>query len=464
VSKLTRAAGRWVVGILVVAGGGDAFGQSCQPAWDATIGQPGLTGVPYALAVFDDGTGPALYVGGFFERAGGPTGIVVNNIAKWNGTQWSALAQGVDSAVYALAVYDDGTGSALYVGGSFQSASGIGARNIAKWNGTTWSPVGGGMTDGLNVTALTVFDDSNGLALYAAGRFTTAGGVPANRIARWNGTAWSALGSGLNNNATALTATNVASAVGPALYVGGNFTSAGGLNAYRIACWEGELGWSVLGNGLNNNALALEIFNDGTGPALYAGGKFTLAGTVSANYIAKWNGTTWSTLGSGANNGMNERVNALAVFDDGTGGGAKLYAAGEFTTAGGAPIACIARWNHQTQTWSALGDGSNDEVQTLAVAPAGTPIGPSLYVGGFFTLVGDELASRIAEWVGCIDVQPGDCDEDGDIDRNDYIRFQQCLTGPGAGPVPPTCDCVKFDGDTDVDLKDFAAFQIGFTG
>ena len=33
--------------------------------------------------------------------------------------------------------------------------------------------------------------------LYAGGDFTTAGGVPAKRIAKWNGSAWSALGSGI---------------------------------------------------------------------------------------------------------------------------------------------------------------------------------------------------------------------------------------------------------------------------
>ena len=35
--------------------------------------------------------------------------------------------------------------------------------------------------------------------LIAAGRFTNAGGVAANRIANWNGTVWSALGTGVDN-------------------------------------------------------------------------------------------------------------------------------------------------------------------------------------------------------------------------------------------------------------------------
>ena len=38
----------------------------------------------------------------------------------------------------------------------------------------------------------------SGTNLYAGGYFTTAGGVPANYIAKWDGSAWSALGSGMN--------------------------------------------------------------------------------------------------------------------------------------------------------------------------------------------------------------------------------------------------------------------------
>ena len=41
---------------------------SCQPSWLPTFGgKPGTTGSIYALAVFDDGSGPALYAGGSFS-------------------------------------------------------------------------------------------------------------------------------------------------------------------------------------------------------------------------------------------------------------------------------------------------------------------------------------------------------------------------------------------------------------
>src|SRR6185295_11851258 len=93
--------------------------------------------------------------------------------------------------------FDDGTGTALFVGGSFSTAGGIPAQAIAKWDGSTWAPVGSGMNTGATVDELVVLDAGSGAALHAGGHFTAAGGVAANCIATWNGTNWSALGSGV---------------------------------------------------------------------------------------------------------------------------------------------------------------------------------------------------------------------------------------------------------------------------
>ncbi|MDO8628897.1 MAG: right-handed parallel beta-helix repeat-containing protein, partial [Phycisphaerales bacterium] len=65
------------------------------------------------------------------------------------------------------------------------------------------------------------------------------------------------------------------------------FTTAGGGSANRIAKWNGSA-WSALGTGMNAEVYALTVFDGGTGPALYAGGIFTTAGGVSAHYIARW--------------------------------------------------------------------------------------------------------------------------------------------------------------------------------
>ena len=57
-----------------------------------------------------------------------------------------------------------------------------------------------------------------------------------------------------------------------------------------------------------------------------------------------------------------------------------------------------------------------------------------------------------------------DMNADGTVNLFDYDLFQACVTGPGGGPVSPDCACFDFNDDDDVDLLDFAAFQVSFTG
>jgi hypothetical protein len=103
---------------------------SCEPSWLPTFGEvPGVNGSVDALAVFDDGSGAALYAGGTFTSA---VGVAANSIAKWNGSSWSALGSGVNGTVNALTVFDDGSGPALYAGGSF-NVSPAGDSFLAKW-------------------------------------------------------------------------------------------------------------------------------------------------------------------------------------------------------------------------------------------------------------------------------------------------------------------------------------------
>ena len=82
-----------------------------------------LEWAPTATAVFDDGSGPALYVAGKFNYSdSGPVG----RIARWTPTGWQDVGGGVTFStqpeILSLAVYDDGTGAALYAGGKFTSA------------------------------------------------------------------------------------------------------------------------------------------------------------------------------------------------------------------------------------------------------------------------------------------------------------------------------------------------------
>jgi hypothetical protein len=141
---------------------------------------------PYigALTVFDDGGGPALYAGGRFFSTGGPT---LNNIAKWNGSSWTPLGSGTSgnfSDVSDLAVFDDGSGSALYAAGRFTVAGGVAANLIARWNGASWSALGSGLNDFV-VHALTVFDDGSGPALFAGGDYRSALDSGDSYLAEW---------------------------------------------------------------------------------------------------------------------------------------------------------------------------------------------------------------------------------------------------------------------------------------
>src|ERR1039458_6127685 len=336
--------------------------------WISLVGLLGASSFIKATVMDTKGN---IYVGGFFTTIGS---AMITNIAKWNGANWSALGSGVDDEVCALAC--DGSGK-LYVGGIFSKAGGVSAKNIAKWNGTNWVALG----SGINNTVLAVGCDSSG-NLFAGGYFTSAGSVSANNIAKWNGANWSALGSGVDNDVLAFAFDGFGN-----LYVGGFFSTAGGVSAAGIAKWNG-ITWSPLGTGVNGDVFSLGCDKSGK---LYAGGSFTFAGSVSAINIAKWNGTNWYALGAGAGTGIpanNDDVVALAL--DGSG---NLYAGGHFTTAGGISTTNITKWNGST--WSPVGSGMDNPVYALACDSAG-----SLYPGGLFPAANGLNEEYVAKWNG----------------------------------------------------------------
>jgi hypothetical protein len=247
---------------------------------------------------------------------------------------------GVDGAVSAAAV--DSAGN-LYIGGLFTIVGDTVATNIVKWDGTRWSALGSGTDQAVYALAV------SGSTLYAGGYFKTAGGSPATNIAKWDGTSWSALGSGLSGVDVYSLAVS-----GSDAYAGGAFLLAGGVHANHIAKWDGS-SWSALSSasGMNGQVLALAT----SGTTLYAGGAFTTAGGGVTNYIAKWDGSSWSALGSWTEN----QVHALAAS------GANVYAGGgAFKAAGGSPAKCVAQWDGSS--WSALGSGANSLVYALAVS------------------------------------------------------------------------------------------------
>jgi hypothetical protein len=318
--------------------------------WDARFFANGtnVNGLVSAVAV----GGGYVYVGGQFSSM---FGVPANNIARFDGTTWSAMGTGIGGGVNALAV----SGGNLYVGGSFGTAGGGSASNIAKWNGSAWSALGLGVDSVVHAIAV------SGSTVYVGGEFGNAGGSSASRIAQWNGASWSPIGAGMNNNVWALAVS------GSNLYAGGQFTSP----ATRIAQWDGTA-WTGLGTGTDNTVMSIVV----DGANLDVGGWFTSAGGVGANRVARWNGTTWSAFGGG----MNATVDGLALL------GSDLYAVGEFTTPGNH----VAKWNGST--WVALGSGIGQINPGAAIAASATHV----YVGAQFIGAGGMAAYGVARYDG----------------------------------------------------------------
>jgi hypothetical protein len=322
-----------------------------------------------AMTVYDlDGSGPIppeLYAGGMsISSVGMPPVTGYNNIAKYNGATgaWSFVGSGAAlngvtggginaMAVFTPSVLPTDPPSQLYVGGNFTGVPGNTVQGIARWDGTSWSKVRT-MDDGISggaINALAVYDSDGAGAtpaeLYAGGSFvnlTSLPALPANGIARFNGSLWSRLTTGLNSG-----------------------VSGGGARVNALVVYDAD--------GPEEAGL----------PVLVVGGSFLDAPNVaSANGVATWNGLAWARLGGngiGDFTGPGGEVFALAVYDedafhpddndgvtDSNPAGTtlrrrtqpeRLYAAGNFAfmTAGGAVITNIARFSPATLTWGPVG-------------------------------------------------------------------------------------------------------------
>jgi len=250
-----------------------SFGQSWVP-----VGT-GFQGVVNAL----DSANGLLYIGGAIDSAGG---IMVNNITAWNGSNYSALGTGLTGPagsyvrVQAIIEYNGN----IIAAGSFDSAGGVPVNNIAMWNGSSWSALGSGLTGTLypGVSALSVYNNN----LYVAGNFDSAGGVPVLHIAQWNGTSWSAVGKGISYTINTMAVYN------NNLYVGGVANSPG---APKLSEWNGTVWDSIKGiydsNNYSNicNGLGIQVLSASKG-LLYITGGFSDSANKYGDF-ASWNGT-----------------------------------------------------------------------------------------------------------------------------------------------------------------------------
>ena len=163
------------------------------------------------------------------------------------------------------------------------------------------------------------------------------------------------------------------------LIVGGKFTSIDGVSANYIARWNGA-SWSPLGSGLNGKVNALAVFKGN----LIAAGEFTTAGGLPVNFIAQWDGTAWNDqLG-----GVSSTVTSLAVIAD------TLFVGGYFVDADNTTVNYIAKRDTLWESMAGGMGGTQGQVMTLYV------FNGELYAGGFFDSAGGTTASHIAKWNG----------------------------------------------------------------
>ncbi|HPF70728.1 MAG TPA: FlgD immunoglobulin-like domain containing protein [Candidatus Krumholzibacteria bacterium] len=454
-----------------------AFAAPGDENWDTAFGLPGVHGTVETTVTYGGG----LVVGGLFDSVGG---LAVGNLARWDGTQWSTMGDPFDAEVLALAVWNgelyaggwftgglarwDGSAwvdvdggvdggvegfaewnGALVIAGDFIEVGGgaLGTAGVVLWDGVDWIDLGGGLEGSAKAAAV------YGGSLYVCGQFEYAGGDYAGNIARWNGSAWSALGSGLTDDVgDAYNAYGTAMVVqGGKLVVGGMFAEAGGVAVEGLAAWNGtsfsgvgtpSLGgevyalglrgtdlvasgdfgsveawngafWSTLGsvagyvNSLDEHLGDLivggafsQVYGSGSASGLAAydgswsalaqgqgvvgtvecihewngtpvvGGAFQRAGEVTG-VIAAWDGSAWTPLGGGIPGTFGARVEAMTTFEG------DLVAAGAFTTAGGVAANKIARWDGAQ--WSAMGAGSAATVSGLQVLDG------VLYANGYWS-------------------------------------------------------------------------------
>lgn len=310
----------------------------------------------------------------------------------------------------------------VYLGGLFQTIGGLTANSIARWDRGVLSALGKGAGKGGSrtwgeVSALT-FDAEGRLIM--GGNFTKAGDVDVRHIAKWDGQAWSSLGTGFSSKEGPSVNTLIRDPRGNIL-AGGLFDSAGGARVNGVALWDGSK-WSGMEDGLHpydtrRFGEAKHIALDSNGNLIVAGA-FGAAGNAPANGVAKWNGTEWRSYNL-PDSGMKEwSLTAVAIdqsnevyaagyrpgglikrttdgwkslgFDDSTvfaiaaDGEGNLYVGGSNQKRGNV-------MKYDGKDWSSLGSGTNGPVHCLAIRDS------TLYVGGAFTISGDKLSPGFAK-------------------------------------------------------------------
>ena len=435
----------------------------CDSAWDGAIGNPGVDrGYIQPMMNWDDGTGERLYVGGSFGAIIGVPGTTI--LAQWDRATntWDrvgtpGLSTGSTNGFLTNIMPFDVFGQErLVVAGFFASAGGVAdTRSIAAWDGTEWVSMGAGLPAPQSVWAMTTGDIGQGENLLIGGAWTDIGGQSAADLAQWDGEQWLPIGDGTgitgSFSPTVFGVQMFDDGSGPALYAGGRFDSIGGAFGSSLIGRFRDGAWEPVGDGLSGSITAdagvMTVFDDGTGPALYVGGRnFSAVGQPDAS-VYKWDGVSWTPVGQE----FGGAVTDLIVWDDGS--GPALYLAGTAVP----DIGYIARL--EGDTWVPVDGGIASQPATSGsfASAFGLHVWDNdLYVGGSFTLVGDPAVDvrGIIRRTGCVADCYADFDGDGSLSIFDFLAFQNAFD---AGDLAADCD-----EDGSLTLFDFLCFQNAF--
>jgi hypothetical protein len=352
-----------------------------------TGGSPGTPSLNGAVAALNADAPGLLLVGGAFTNAGGRQ--AADRIAMWNGNGWDPLGPITNGSVHAIAIH----GGKVYAGGTFQDAGGDeNADFLAVWDGSEWAPpctAAGPAFDG-NVEALEVI----GSTLYVAGSFhdgagiASADGLLACDLNTGSPTSpFEAEGDGTGTiNALAVDGDGT-------LYVGGTFQNlTGDVDADWIASLD-EAGWHPLGTttltgivrGLTAKGTDVYVSTD----------TVNIAGIPQADHLARWNGSSYSAMGSNTAHTdgwfpASTFVNAMTTF------GSLVFATGSFQNANGDPLADFVAyfdgttWHHLGSNGAGNGPWSSGDGLALAI------FDKQVIAGGGFTSAGGDLNARFA--------------------------------------------------------------------
>jgi len=322
--------------------------------WTAYATPSPLNGDVHAIAW--DAAHVRLFVGGNFTNAGGNSNA--DFLAVWDGSNWAPFcdpAPAFSASVAALQI----VGSTLYVGGSFANGAGIASADfLLACDLNTGAARSTSISDGdINGGVYALTSDATG-TLYAGGQFINMAGIPAaDHIASYDGT-WHAMGTGSSPGGGAVDSyvRSLASS-GNDVYIGTDSVNVAGISqADHVAKWNGSA-WSALGanSGGTDGWLPASAFVyalAAKGSQVVATGSFQNAdGIATADNVASFDGTSWKPLGSnGAGNGP-WIGNGLAVAILGK----DIFVGGNFTSAGGDGLASyVARYSPQAAASNAF--------------------------------------------------------------------------------------------------------------